>query len=124
VSIKPAAAQTFLLIKREQCDALFVLADATRSEIVSLAARSGLPAIYQTSAYVSLGGLASYAADLKPVFRRAAHYVDKVLRGANPADIPVEQPVTFELVLNLKTAAALGIVFPDSLLARADKLVE
>jgi putative ABC transport system substrate-binding protein len=116
--------QAFLMIKREKCDALFVLADATRSEIVPLAALSAIPAIYQTSAYVELGGLASYAADLKPVFRRAAHYVDKIFKGANPAEIPVEQPVIFELVLNLKTAAMLAITFPDSLIARADKVLE
>jgi len=116
--------QAFHTIKRENCDSLFVLADATRSEIVSLAAQSAIPAIYQTSVYVDLGGLASYFADLKPVFRRAAHYVDKIFKGANPAEIPVEQPVTFELALNLKTAVALGITFPDSLIARADRVIE
>jgi len=106
--------QAFQTMKREKCDALFVLADVTRPEIVSLAAQSAIPAVYQSSAYVDLGGLASYAADLKPVFRRAAH----------PAEIPVEQPVTFELALNLKTAAALGLTFSDSLMARADKVFE
>lgn len=116
--------QAFLTMKREDCDALFVLADTTRPEIVSLAARSALPAIYQSSAYVDLGGLASYAADLKPVFRRAAHYVDKVIKGTDPAEIPVEQPVTFELALNLSTAKALGITFPVTLIARADKVIE
>ncbi len=116
--------QAFLTMKQENCDALFVLADTTRPEIVSLAARSALPAIYQWSAYVEMGGLASYAADLMPVFRRAAHYVDKVFKGADPAEIPVEQPVTFELALNLSTAKALGITFPVTLIARADKVIE
>ncbi|WP_025037038.1 ABC transporter substrate-binding protein [Bradyrhizobium sp. DOA9] len=116
--------QAFRTMKGENCDALFVLADVTRSEIVPLAAQSAIPAIYQASAYVELGGLASYAADLKPVFRRAAHYVIKIFEGADPAGLPVEQPVTFELVLNLKTAIALGIMFPDSLIARADKVIE
>jgi putative ABC transport system substrate-binding protein len=116
--------QAFLIMKRENCDALFVLADATRPEIVSLAAQSAIPAVYQSSAYVDLGGLASYAANLKPVFRRAAHYVDKIFKGNDPVEIPVEQPVTFELALNLKTAAALGLTFSDSLMARADKVFE
>lgn len=116
--------EAFHTIKREHCDALFVLADATRPEIVSLAAQSAMPAIYQTGAYVTLGGLASYAADLKPVFRRAAHYVDKIFKGADPAEIPIEQPVTFELALNLRTAKSLGITFPDNLIARADRVIE
>jgi len=111
-------------IVREACDALFVLADITRSEIVTLADRAKLPAIYQTQAFVRLGGLASYSANLMPVFRRAAHYVDKICKGAAPGEIPVEQPVTFELAINLKAAASLGVTFPDSLIARAEIIVE
>jgi putative tryptophan/tyrosine transport system substrate-binding protein len=71
-----------------------------------------------------LGGLASYGPEPKPVFRKVAHYVDKLFKGANPAELPVEQPVVFELALNLKTAAALGLTIPDSVMARATTVIE
>jgi putative tryptophan/tyrosine transport system substrate-binding protein len=116
--------QAFDRMMQENCDVLFVLADPTRPAIVTLAAKSKMPAIYQFSNFVDLGGLASYGAALKPIFQKAAHYVDKIIKGANPADLPVEQPVVFELALNLKTAASLGITFPASVMARADKVIE
>jgi putative ABC transport system substrate-binding protein len=116
--------QAFERMRQENCDALFVLADATRPTIVSLAAKTGIPAIYQTSIFVGLGGLASYGADLKPIYQKVAQYVDKLFKGADPAELPVEQPVVFKLALNLKTAAALGLAIPDSVLARADKVIE
>jgi putative tryptophan/tyrosine transport system substrate-binding protein len=116
--------EAFEKIKQEKCDALYVLADATRPLIVKLADTSKIPAIYQFSSFVELGGLASYGADLKLVFREAAHYVEKIFNGANPAELPVEQPVVFELALNLKTAASLGITIPASIISRADKIIE
>ena len=116
--------QAFDRMVQENCDALFVLADPTRPTIVSLAAKTKIPAIYQFSNFVVLGGLASYGASLTEMWRKAAQYVDKIFKGANPAEIPVEQPVAFELALNLKTAAALGLSIPDFVVARADKVIE
>jgi putative ABC transport system substrate-binding protein len=116
--------QAFSKMGQEKCDALFVLADPTRPKIVSLAAKTKIPTLYQFSNYVDLGGLASYGASLGPLFQMAAVYVDKIFKGADPADFPVEQPVVFEFVLNLKTAAALGIRIPDSIVARADRVIE
>jgi putative tryptophan/tyrosine transport system substrate-binding protein len=116
--------QAFDRMKQENCDALFVLADPTRPKIVSLAAKTKMPAIYQLSTFVVLGGLASYGPDLEPVYRKVAQYVDKIFKGANAAELPVEQPVVFEFALNLKTAAALGLTIPDNLIARADKIIE
>lgn len=116
--------QAFEIMKKENCDALFVLGDVTRPAIVTLAASSRIPAIYQSSPYVPLGGLASYHANIEAIYRKAAQYCDKIFKGADPADLPVEQPVIFELALNLKTAASLGLTFPDSVLARADKVIE
>ena len=111
-------------IKKENCDGLFVPGDATRPAIVALAARSKLPAIYHSGAYVSLGGLLIYTANLNAEFREAARYCDRIFKGANPAELPVEQPVIFELAINLKTAASLGLAFPNSVLVRADKVIE
>ena len=95
-----------------------------RSRITDLAASHKLPAIYYERALVMAGGLMSYGADLKNMSRRAATYVDKILKGAKPADLPVEQPTKFELVVNLKTAAALGLTIPPAILARADEINE
>jgi putative tryptophan/tyrosine transport system substrate-binding protein len=116
--------QAFNKMGQEKCDALFVLADPTRPTIISLAAKTKIPALYQFSAFVDLGGLASYGASLPPLWRKAAAYVDKIFRGADPAELPVEQPVVFELALNLKTAASLGLTIPDGVMARADKIIE
>ena len=116
--------QAFKEMRLQNCHALFVLADPIRPTIPSLANEAKIPAIYQISGYVDLGGLASYGAALPPMFRKAAQYVDKIFKGASPAELPVEQPVVFELALNLKTAAALGLSIPDAVVARADKVVE
>ena len=118
--------EAFEKMGTEKCDALFVLSDASRvtRRIVDLAAKTRLPAVYQLSAYARMGGLLSYSIDLVAYWRRAAEYVDKILKGAAPAEIPVEQPTKFELLVNLKTAKALGLSIPDSILVRADEVIE
>jgi putative ABC transport system substrate-binding protein len=95
-----------------------------RRRLVDLAAKNRLPAVYASRDYVDAGGLLSYGPNFADMFRRAATYVDKILKGAKPADLPVEQPTKFELVINLKTAKALGLTIPQSVLGRADHVVE
>ncbi|HEV3193920.1 MAG TPA: ABC transporter substrate-binding protein [Polyangiaceae bacterium] len=118
----------FEAITREHPEALLLLIDpftfSQRSRIVEFAAQQRLPAMYETSDFVDAGGLISYGPIIANQFRRAATYVDKILRGAKPADLPIEQPTTFELAINMKAAKALGIKFPDSILLRADKVIE
>jgi ABC-type uncharacterized transport system substrate-binding protein len=113
---------------RERADALVVLggplAFTQRSRIAELAASHKLPAIYYERELAAAGGLMSYGADLKDTNRRAASYVDKILKGAKPADLPVEQPTKFELVINLKTARELGLTIPSPMLALADEVIE
>jgi putative tryptophan/tyrosine transport system substrate-binding protein len=94
------------------------------AEIVALAAKLRVPAVYASRHHAERGGLISYGIDSPDLFRRAASYVDRILRGAKPGDLPVQQPTKFELVVNLKTAAALGITVPPALLARADEVIE
>jgi len=89
-----------------------------------MAARSRIPAIYALREFVQDGGLISYATNLREQWRHAAHYVDKIMRGAKPSELPVEQPTAFELWINTKTAKALGLTVPPSLLVRADHVVE
>jgi putative ABC transport system substrate-binding protein len=95
-----------------------------RAEIASLAQRSRLPSIYAAREYADLGGLISYGPSTTDMFRRTATYVDKILKGAKPADLPVEQPTKFELVINVKTAKALDLNIPPSLLRRADDVIQ
>jgi len=107
---------------------LFVSPDpmfASEAErIIRWTARARLPTMYSSRNYAEGGGLMSYSADFAAIYRRAATYVDKILRGAKPADLPVEQPTKYELVINLKTARALGLTIPQSVLARADQIIE
>jgi putative ABC transport system substrate-binding protein len=91
---------------------------------LDFAAKNRLPAIYHYSEFVEAGGLMSYAPDNTDVWRRAADFVDKILKGAKPADIPVEQPTKFELVINLKTAKQIGVTIPSSVLARSDRVIK
>jgi putative ABC transport system substrate-binding protein len=94
-----------------------------RSRLAELAATSHLPAIYRIREHVEAGGLMSYGPSLPDMWRRAATYVDKILKGAKPADLPVEQPMKFELVINLKTAEALGLTMPPSVLFQATEVL-
>jgi putative tryptophan/tyrosine transport system substrate-binding protein len=131
-TIIPIKAQTpsdfenaFTMMHSKNCDALLVLADPRMSgKLVELAVHWKLPAIYQVTGFVEMGGLLSYSANAIEQQREAAIYVDKILRGANPADLPVEQATRLELQVNLKTAKALGLAIPDSILARADRVIE
>jgi putative tryptophan/tyrosine transport system substrate-binding protein len=101
-----------------------VLLERNRASIITLARKYRIPTVYPWRNYVEEGGLASYSANLLDMHRRAATYVDKILRGAKPAELPVEQPTKFELVINLKTAEQLGLAIPQSVLARADKVIK
>jgi putative ABC transport system substrate-binding protein len=118
----------FAAMLRERADGLMVLQDpvllSARREIVHLAARHKLPAVYPLREYVELGSLMSYGVNIADQFRHAAAYVDKILKGAKPADLPVEQPTKYELVINRRTAKALGLKIPQSLLVRTDQIIE
>ena len=118
----------FAAMLRERADALLVAQDpillSARGQVVLLATRHRLPAVYGNREYTEVGGLMSYGPNVAHQFRRAAVYVDKILKGAKPADLPVEQPTKFEIVINLKTAKALGLTIPPSLLGRADEVIE
>jgi ABC-type uncharacterized transport system substrate-binding protein len=111
-----------------RADAVLVLQspvfNSHRTQIVKLAVKSRLPAIYPQSEYVEDGGLMTYGVSYADLFRRAATYVDKILKGAKPADLPVEQPTKFELVINLKAAKQIGLTIPQNVLARADKVIK
>jgi putative ABC transport system substrate-binding protein len=120
--------QAFAVLKRDRAEALLVSADPMffnqREKVVSLVTRDRVPAIYEFREFVALGGLMSYGTSIGDMYRRLASYVDKILKGAKPGDLPVEQPTKFELVINLKTAKALGLTVPPTLLARADEVIE
>jgi len=119
---------SFAAMTRDRATALLVLTDSMffgqRRSIAELAAKSGLPTMYSQREFVDAGGLVSYGPSLSEMFRRAAIYVDRILRGARPSDLPVEQPNKFELVINLRTAKALGLTIPQSVLFRADQVIE
>jgi len=123
-ALEPALA----VMARERADALLVLADpmftSEYRRLVELAARTRIPAIYPFRGFAEAGGFMSYGTDLLAVYRDAAAYVDKILTGARPGDLPVQQPTKFELVINLGTARALGVTIPQGLMARADQLIQ
>jgi putative ABC transport system substrate-binding protein len=120
--------QSFSAIAGSGAKALVILPDpmflANREQLVELANRARLPAIYMETGFVAAGGLMSYGPNFTDLFRRAAVYVDKILRGVKPGDLPVEQPAKFVLAINLKTAAAIGVTAPTSILLRADEVIE
>jgi ABC-type uncharacterized transport system substrate-binding protein len=99
------------------------IASSQRTEIVALAVKSRLPVMYEFPSYVEAGGLMFYGVDLRDFDRRAATYVDKILKGAKPADLPVEQPTKFEFIINLKAAKQIGLTIPPNVLVRADKVI-
>ena len=121
-------AGAFSAMRRERAQALVLqvtpFTNEHRKQIVELAAQHRLPALFESRGFVDVGGLMSYGPSLSEMFRRAAFYVDRIFKGAKPADLPVEQPMKFELFINGKTAKALGLKIPYSILLRADKVIE
>jgi putative ABC transport system substrate-binding protein len=121
--------KVFAALNKERPDGLYVhgrgpLIAANERRIADFASKSRLPSVYSYRAGVDAGGLMYYGADLADSDRRVAYFVDRILKGAKPADLPVEQPTKFELVINLKTAKQIGVTIPQSLLYRADKVVK
>ena len=120
--------RVFAALSKERPDGLYVLGGplmrANEKRIVGFALKSRLPSVYYTREYVDAGGLMSYGANVADSYRRVAYFVDRILKGAKPADLPVEQPTKFELVINLKTAKQIGLTIPQSLLYRADKVIK
>ena len=117
----------FLAMTKERASALLVLTDAMfnaeRQRIVELAASSRVPAIYDFKEFAEAGGLMSYGADINDVYRRAAIYVDKIVKGSKPGELPVEQPTEFQFLINLKAAKQIGLTIPPNILARADRVI-
>ena len=124
----PDYTDAFVLIEREKPDGLLVGDSAGNysniAQIVRFATENRLPTMSGFREYVAAGGLAAYGVDVTDLFRRAASYVDKILKGANPGDLPVEQPTKFQLVINQMTASSLGLRVPPSMLALADEVIE
>ena len=120
--------KAFATMAKERADAVLVLLDPIlyreREQIAALAAKSRLPSMHALRQEVDAGGLMAYGANLPDLYRRAAIYVDKILNGAKPGDLPIEQPTKFELIINLKTARALGLTMPPSVLVRADQVID
>jgi ABC-type uncharacterized transport system substrate-binding protein len=120
--------RVFAALSKERLDGLYVrggpLISANQKRIIGFALKSRLPAMYGTREFVDAGGLMYYGADIAEGYRRVAYYVDRILKGAKPADLPVEQPTKFELVINLKTAKQIGLTIPQSMLYRADKVIK
>ena len=118
----------FAAMRGDRPDAMFMVSDAltslNRKRIIEFAVQTRLPAVYEYRELVDDGGLMSYGPNLRELFARAAYYIDKILKGAKPAELPMEQPTKFELIINLKTANSLGLAIPPALLARADEVIE
>jgi len=118
----------FKAASKERAEAVLVLPSpislSQRSQLVDFEAKSRLPAIYWATEFVEAGGLMTYSVSFPDLFRRAAVYVDKILKGAKPADLPVEQPTKFEFIINLKTAKQIGLTIPPNVLARADRVIK
>jgi putative tryptophan/tyrosine transport system substrate-binding protein len=127
IAARDAVDAAFASLRKDRAEAVMVVPDtlayAERYRYVESAARHRLPTIYEAPEFVEVGGLVSYGVSYLDLFRRAAGYVDKILKGAKPADLPVEQPTKFELVINLKTAKQMGLTIPQSVLFRADKVI-
>jgi putative ABC transport system substrate-binding protein len=119
--------KVFAAIGKQHPDGLYVMGgpvmDTNRIQIVGFALKSRLPSIYSVRTFVDAGGLMSYGADQAHSYRRVAYYVDRILKGAKPADLPVEQPTKFELAINLKTAKQIGVTIPPNVVARADRVI-
>jgi len=119
--------KAFAALSKQRPDGLYVglgaLVRANQKRIVGFALKNRLPSMYQSREAVDAGGLMSYGADLTDSYRRVAYYVDRILKGAKPADLPVEQPTKFEFVINQKTAKQIGVTIPPDLLARATKII-
>jgi putative ABC transport system substrate-binding protein len=120
--------KVFVAPNKQRPNGLYVLLSplmfANEKRIADLALKSRLPSLYENKEFVDAGGLMSYGADRADSYRRVATYVDRILKGAKPADLPVEQPTKFELVINLKTAKQIGVTIPQKVLARADKVIK
>jgi putative tryptophan/tyrosine transport system substrate-binding protein len=118
----------FRAARKERADAVLVLGSAVlnsqRKQVADLAVKSRLPAVYRNLDFVEEGGLMAYGVSIADLFGRAATYVDKILKGAKPADLPIEQPKKFELIINLKAAKQIDLTIPPHLLARADKVIK
>ena len=118
----------FAAMARERVGALFVVTDPAfiphRARLIELTARNRLPSMFTQRADVEAGGLMSYGPNFPDMYRRTAYFVDKILKGAKPGDLPIEQPTKFELVINMKTAEALGLTIPQSILTRADEIIQ
>ncbi|HEU4345208.1 MAG TPA: ABC transporter substrate binding protein, partial [Candidatus Binatia bacterium] len=120
--------KVFAALNNERPDGLYVplagpLINNNQKRIAGFALKSRLPSVYSRKEFVDAGGLMSYGADLAESYRRVAYYVDRILKGTRPADLPVEQPTKFEFVINLKTAKQIGLTIPPNVLARADKVI-
>ena len=120
--------KVFAALNKQRPDGLYVsggpLMSANQKQIVGFALKSRLPSVYIRREFVDAGGLMSYGADQTDSYRRVAYFVDRILKGAKPADLPVEQPTKFEFVINLKTAKQIGLTIPPEVLARANKLIK
>jgi putative ABC transport system substrate-binding protein len=118
----------FDTVSRQRIDGIFVAQDgliqANRGLIAELAATNRLPAVYQSTEAIQAGGLMAYGPNYPELYRQTANYVDKIFKGANPGDLPIQQPGKFELIINLRTAKAMGLVVPQSLLLRADEVIQ